>query len=109
MMVFRFSCQLAAVPPFGGSFAGQLPSARSDLRDLFPFGGGENPLWSNNGRELFYKSEEHRFMVVDYVVNGDSFIAGKPRIWSDKQCPSRSLLAHVTSLDGVPRERSRTT
>jgi len=24
-------------------------------------------------------------MVVDYSVNGGSFVAGKPRLWSDKQ------------------------
>jgi dipeptidyl aminopeptidase/acylaminoacyl peptidase len=48
-------------------------------------GGGENPLWSNNRRELFYETEDYHIMVVDYKENGGSFIAGKPRLWSDKQ------------------------
>ncbi|HUJ50766.1 MAG TPA: DPP IV N-terminal domain-containing protein [Bryobacteraceae bacterium] len=48
-------------------------------------GGGLYALWSNNGRELFYETADDRIMVVDYTVNGGSFIPGKPRIWFDKQ------------------------
>ena len=42
-------------------------------------------FWSKNGRELFYETADNRIMVVDYTVNGDSFVPGKPRLWSDKQ------------------------
>ena len=42
-------------------------------------------IWSDNGRELFYESADNRIMVADYTVNGDSFVPGKPRLWSDKQ------------------------
>ena len=48
-------------------------------------GRGVSPLWSNNGRELFYETADNRIMVVDYKVNGDSFAPGKPRLWSDEQ------------------------
>ncbi len=48
-------------------------------------GGGLYGVWSNNGRELFYETTDHRIMVVDYTVNGDSLVPGKPRVWSDKQ------------------------
>jgi eukaryotic-like serine/threonine-protein kinase len=48
-------------------------------------GGGLYAFWSKNGRELFYEAVDHRIMVVDYRVDGDSFIAGKPRLWSDRQ------------------------
>jgi Tol biopolymer transport system component len=48
-------------------------------------GGGLYPLWSNNGRELFYETADNRIMVVDYSVEGGSFIPGKPRLWSDRQ------------------------
>ena len=48
-------------------------------------GGGSYPFWSNNGRELFYETADNRIMVVDYKVNGDSFVPGKPRTWSDKK------------------------
>jgi serine/threonine-protein kinase len=48
-------------------------------------GGGLYPLWSNNGRELFYETADNRIMVVDYTAGGASFVPGKPRLWLDKQ------------------------
>ncbi len=48
-------------------------------------GGGLNAFWSKNGHELFYETADNRIMVVDYTVNGDSFVPGKPRVWYDKQ------------------------
>jgi hypothetical protein len=48
-------------------------------------GGGLYAFWSNNGRELFYETTDNRIMVVDYTVNSDSFVPGKPRPWSDRQ------------------------
>ena len=47
-------------------------------------GGGSMPAWSPNGRELFYKTFDQRVMVVSYKTTADSFIADKPRPWSDK-------------------------
>jgi serine/threonine-protein kinase len=47
--------------------------------------GGLYAFWANNGRELFYERADNRIMVVDYSVNGASFVPGKPRLWSDKQ------------------------
>jgi serine/threonine-protein kinase len=47
--------------------------------------GGLFALWSSNGRELFYETTDNRIMVVDYTVDGASFVPGKPRLWSDKQ------------------------
>jgi serine/threonine-protein kinase len=60
----------------------------------FPAGGGKVPIstdggrfpqWSLNGRELFFCSPDHRIMVADYRVRGDSFLSGKPRVWSTQQ------------------------
>jgi len=35
------------------------------------------PIWSRNGRELFFLSYvDRRIMVTDYTVKGDSFLAG---------------------------------
>jgi serine/threonine-protein kinase len=48
-------------------------------------GGGFYAFWSNNGHELFYETADFRIMVVDYKVEGASFVHGKPRLWSDKQ------------------------
>jgi serine/threonine-protein kinase len=48
-------------------------------------GGGydRNPMWSRDGRQLYYESEDNHIMVVDYTASGDSFQATKPRVWSE--------------------------
>jgi Tol biopolymer transport system component/DNA-binding winged helix-turn-helix (wHTH) protein len=49
-------------------------------------GGGKFPIWSRNGRELFFLDfDSNRIMVTDYQESGDSFIAAKPRVWSQKR------------------------
>jgi serine/threonine-protein kinase len=48
-------------------------------------GGGLYAAWSSNGHELFYETADFRIMVVDYKVEGASFVPGKSRLWSDKQ------------------------
>jgi serine/threonine-protein kinase len=47
-------------------------------------GGGAYPMWSRKGRELFFESLDSRIMVAVYTVQGDSFVADKPRLWSEK-------------------------
>lgn len=61
-------------------------------------GGGLYALWSKNGRELFYETADNRIMVVDYSVNGGSFVPGKPRLWLDKQL----FYAGTSNLDLAP-------
>jgi hypothetical protein len=47
--------------------------------------GGEFPVWSRSSRELFFVSSfSGPIMVVDYRVEGNSFVAGKPRQWSQR-------------------------
>jgi len=48
-------------------------------------GGGSYGIWSPNGHELFYETNDNRIMVLDYRVEDNIFIPGKPRLWSDKQ------------------------
>ena len=48
-------------------------------------GGGAHPIWSRNGRELFYQAPDTRIMVTTYTAQADSFAANKPRLWSDTQ------------------------
>jgi serine/threonine-protein kinase len=48
-------------------------------------GGGLYLEWARNGRELFFRTDDNRVMVVAYTVKEDSFVADKPRVWSDKQ------------------------
>jgi Tol biopolymer transport system component len=45
-------------------------------------GGGLYPVWSRDGRELLFATLDQRVMAVGYSVSGDSFAAGKPRVWS---------------------------
>ncbi len=49
------------------------------------------PTWSENGRELFYRTDDSRIMVVSYSVEGNSFRAGRPRLWSEGQFTGRGV------------------
>ena len=60
-------------------------------RWLISNGGGTMPVWSRNGRDLFYRTEDSRIMVATYTVRGDTFVADKPRVWSDKRLANTGL------------------
>jgi Tol biopolymer transport system component len=47
--------------------------------------GGVYAMWSRNGHELFFETLDNHIMVAAYTVKGDSFVADKPRVWSEKQ------------------------
>jgi serine/threonine-protein kinase len=53
--------------------------------------GGTMPVWSRNGRELFYRTEDSRIMVAAYAVKGDTFVADKPRVWSEQRLANTGL------------------
>jgi len=61
------------VKPFPGP-GGTLPISN---------GGGSFPVWSRTARELFYGTPAQQIMVVSYRVEGASFRAEKPRLWSE--------------------------
>jgi dipeptidyl aminopeptidase/acylaminoacyl peptidase len=63
------------VQPFPGT-GGRVPISTE---------GGGFPVWSSNGRELFFLGGDRRIMVADYTANGHSFSPGKPRVWSRQQ------------------------
>lgn len=63
-------------------------------------GGGIYPIWSSKGRELFYETPANRIMVVNYSVNGDSFFAAAPRLWSDRQIFSPGVVNLAQAPDG---------
>ena len=44
-------------------------------------GGGILPVWSRNGYELFYRTEDQRIMVASYKLQRGSFALDKPRVW----------------------------
>jgi WD40 repeat protein len=45
--------------------------------------GGVTPRWSRRGNELVYQSGD-QIMAVRYTVQGDTFVAEKPRVWIAK-------------------------
>ena len=47
--------------------------------------GGQLPIWSRSGRQLFFENPDRRIMVTDYELKTESFFAGKPRLWSNQQ------------------------
>ena len=54
---------------------------------LISTGGGTRPMWSSNGRELFYLNARAQIEVVSYTIEGSIFSAGKPRQWSQGALP----------------------
>jgi Tol biopolymer transport system component len=46
--------------------------------------GGTEPMWNPNGRELFYRSGNHKMMAVDVTLQ-PSFSAGAPRLLFERQ------------------------
>jgi serine/threonine-protein kinase len=46
--------------------------------------GGVHPTWSRTRRELLYGGPDNRIIAVSYTVDGDSFKADKPRLWSEQ-------------------------
>jgi serine/threonine-protein kinase len=46
-------------------------------------GGGIHPMWSNDGRELFFVALDNRIMVVDYSTNTGAFVFDQPRVWAE--------------------------
>ncbi len=56
--------------------------------------GGVLPVWSRNGHELFYRTEDQRIMVADYTAQGGSFERGKPREWFGRPLASVGLASN---------------
>jgi serine/threonine-protein kinase len=71
-------------------------------RWLISNGGGTMPVWSVNGRELFYRTEDDRIMVATYVTKGATFAADRPKPWSEKRLANTGL---TPSFDLAPDGR----
>lgn len=54
-------------------------------------GGGRLPQWSRAARELLFESLDQHVMVVAYTAKGNSFAAGKPRVWTETRLRSTAL------------------
>jgi len=47
--------------------------------------GGHYPVFSQNGHDLFYRTEDGQIMMTSYAVKGDAFVADPPHLWSEKR------------------------
>ncbi len=65
-------------------------------------GGGHYPVWSKNGRDLFYRTEDGQVMVAPYSIKGDAFAADAPRKFADKKL---ALMSANGSYDVAPDGR----
>ena len=63
---------------------------------------GLYPIWSRNGHDLFFRTDDNQIMVASYTVKGDSFVADKPRVWSEKQIRVIAGVTGAKSVDLAP-------
>jgi eukaryotic-like serine/threonine-protein kinase len=47
--------------------------------------GGRAARWLSNGREIVYRTDDHRLMIVDYQVKDGTFITGTPVEWTPER------------------------
>jgi hypothetical protein len=71
-------------------------------RWLITAGGGLHPIWSRNGRELFYETPDNHIMVAAYSDKGESFLPDRPRLWSATRINDPPSGPIVWSLDLAP-------
>jgi serine/threonine-protein kinase len=63
--------------------------------------GGRIPAWSPNSHELLFRTDEQRIMAASYRVDGVSFIAQEPRLWSPAQLADTGVVSNFElSRDG---------
>jgi serine/threonine-protein kinase len=62
--------------------------------------GGVYPVWSSIQRELFFLALDRRIMVAGYTAKGDSFAAGKPRVWSERRLVDIPVSPYDLASDG---------
>jgi serine/threonine-protein kinase len=55
-------------------------------------GGGRIPRWLTGTRELLYRTDDHRLMVVPYTVKNGAFVPGKPREWTSERLADTGVI-----------------
>ncbi len=61
--------------------------------------GGTGPIWSRNGRELFYQGLDRRVHAASYTVKNGAFVAEKPRVWCERLLGATGIF---TAFDVAP-------
>ena len=78
------SCEILG--PIGAGGMGEVYRAKDTAgggKWQVSSGGGKIPVWSRDGRSLFFETLDNRIMVAGYSANGTTFAANKPRLWSN--------------------------
>jgi serine/threonine-protein kinase len=76
-----------------------FPNREAAGRSQISSAGGRQPVWSRNGRELFYEGLDNRIMVAPYTVKGGVLLPDKSRRWSEVQLID---LTNVWNFDLAP-------
>jgi Tol biopolymer transport system component len=56
--------------------------------------GGRIPRWLPNGREIVYRTDEHRLMVVEYQVKNGGLTVGEPAPWTPDRLADTGVIAN---------------
>jgi len=82
-------------------------------------GDGILARWSRTGQQLMYATSDGRLLAADYEIQGDSFLVGKPRLWTDARISANMGHADfdvaadgqrvLTSINPVDRVEQSTT
>jgi serine/threonine-protein kinase len=54
--------------------------------------GGVYPVFTRTGQKLFFRTEDNQVMLANYTVQGDSFVADKPRVWSETRLADLGII-----------------
>jgi hypothetical protein len=57
-------------------------------------------MWSRSGRQLFFENLDNRVMTTAYSVQGNSFVAERPRSWSETKLSN--LINTSRNIDLAP-------
>ena len=88
----RFEVYVIPFAPDGASQGGKWQVSNE---------GGSGPIWSPNGRQIFYPRFDQRIEVAAYTSRGDSFQVEKPRFWSEVRFANQGMFAGFdVSSDG---------
>ena len=71
-----------------------IPSSGSGGKWQISSGGGQQPLWRRDGKELFYLSSDDKLMSVPIKLNADS-------VQADAARPLFSLANSILSVNGL--------
>src|SRR5206468_9390277 len=61
-----------------------------------------SPQWCRECEAIFYVGGDRRVRVLTYTVNGNTFVPGKSRIWSEQQVAE---IGHLPGFDVAPDGR----